>query len=139
MRSFFVLILAMLLLGCDQMEFDDISHEYNHENILLQNYISHMDLKIYGISSDTKKNIDYFTVVPPPGIGGTEVISEGELKQGSRIKILKIERCNNCFPFGASKRFVIEIISNPLYKGFLVEIDQDRINLLNNNIYFSKE
>ena len=70
-----------------------------------------------------------YTVMEPPGIGGPEVISKDVLPIGTSFKIVRVERCKNCFPFKANERLVIDLLSSSKFKGHTVTIDSDRIDI----------
>jgi hypothetical protein len=135
MKKFIEFILVFCLtvgmVGCKLKEFSDISNEPRVSKLIGIKCISKKELFIYGISNDPdyKKVVDDYTVMEPPGIGGSEVVSKDVLPIGTSFKIVRVERCNNCFPFKANERLVIELLSNSKFKDRPVTIDSDRIDI----------
>ncbi len=136
-----VLLLAVTMLGCSFMEYSDISNEEPLSHLLYTNYKSLKETFIYGITTDKnyKKTVNYYTIIVPPGIGGPEVLSKDILPKGTLIKIIGIERCSNCFPFPAEERLIVEILSSNKFEGQLVEIDLDRINIEETDVFIKIE
>lgn len=117
--------------GCRLQEFTDISREPRVAKLIGTRYISKKVLFIHGISNDPnyEKIVDDYTVLEPPGIDGPEVISRDVLPIGTPFKIVRVERCNNCFPFKAKERLVIDLLSGSKFKDHPVTIDSDRIDI----------
>lgn len=125
------MFIPTILFGCDFIEYDDISSEEQSAPFINTKYKSQKELLVYGITLDRnyKQVIDYYTIMEPPGIGGPEVVSKDILPKDTVVKILRVERCNNCFPFPAHKRLVVKILSSSKFSSSLVEIESNRINI----------
>jgi len=130
-KIIFAICFLIGISGCKLQKFTDISSDPKVSHLIGTKYTSTKELFIYGISNDPnyKKIVDNYTVMEPPGIGGPEVISKDVLPIGTSFKIIRVERCNNCFPFKANERLVIELLSSSKFKDHPVTIDSDRIDI----------
>jgi hypothetical protein len=126
-----------MLFGCDLMEYSDISEDKDVASLINSKYKSQKELIIYGITLDRdyKEEIDLYTIMEPPGIAGPEVLFKEILPKYTLIKILKVERCNNCSPFPENKRLIVEILSNTKFSNRLVEIRFDDIDIGNTDVF----
>ena len=130
-----LLLLTFNMFGCELMEYDDISSNKLELPFINAKYVSQKELLIFGINTDgnyKNKVINHFSIIEPPGIGGRYVISKETLPIDTVIKIIKVERCNNCLPFTEEKRFIVELTNNKTYKNRIIELDKEKI------IYFKK-
>jgi hypothetical protein len=118
------------ILACQSKEYGDISKESKISHLVGKTYGSTKPLFIYGIRTEMshRKIVAYHTIMET-SIAGPEVLSTNVLPKGTRVRVLRIERCTNCFPFPADVRLVVDLLSTPQFKNSTVVIDLSRIDI----------
>ncbi|MDD5703931.1 MAG: hypothetical protein PHU23_18005 [Dehalococcoidales bacterium] len=135
MKCVIVACLLLAMVGCKSKEFRDVSAEASLSHFIGTTYKSKRELVICSIAKDIgyPKIADYYTVMEPPGIGGPEVLSLQVLPADTLMKIIRVERCNNCPPFLTEQRWVVDVLSNRTFKDHPVVIDAGRIDIEKTN------
>lgn len=91
----------MSVSGCGLLaaKYVDISGEEGIREMVSTRRMTTTDLLLLGIDSyPSKKKIEYYMLVPPPGFDGSEVLSRSLLPQGTRLYFTGAQRCVNCSP-----------------------------------------
>lgn len=83
-----------LLLACAEEKFKDVSDDPDIRPIVGSQYEIVGPVYAYGIRNHSKAPIDLITLIPPPGIEGSEVGFKVPVQLGSRVTILKVLRTN---------------------------------------------
>ena len=70
----------------------DVSAQPQYSTILGKRFRTQRDLLAIGytVDRDYKKQIDYVTLVLPPGFSGPEVVARGELPKGSVLEVIGV-------------------------------------------------
>jgi hypothetical protein len=93
--------LMMSLSGCDLLaaKYVDVSREAGIREIVSSSRMTTSDLLLLGVDYyPSKKKIEYYMLVPPPGFDGPEVLSRSLLPQGTGLYFTGAQRCTNCSP-----------------------------------------
>lgn len=110
MRRAYAVILAMFITACSipASQYEDVSHEQRFAKLLGAVRTTKSDMLVLGIDSlPSKKEVQYFVLVPYPGFEGPEVLSRSVLPKGTAVKIIGVESCKNCGP--RTERFLLEV------------------------------
>lgn len=96
MRSVSLLIIVGIigtLAGCD-VAFSDVSKDPKLGGLVGARYEVIGALDAYAIREHSKADVEYTTLIPAPGIAGSEVGFRIAIKQKSEITVLKVLRSN---------------------------------------------
>lgn len=96
MKTFLKLFVAMAvgaLAGCDE-RFAEVSSDPQYRQMVGTRYEVVGALVAYGIREHSKAAVRYITLIPPPGIAGSEVGFNLPIKPGSRVTVLKVLKSN---------------------------------------------
>lgn len=94
------LILLMIsvfgsLLACSsELHLDDVSGDPKFRPIIGTQYEVVGAIYGYGIRKHSKATVDYITLIPPPGIAGSEVGFRVLVTPGTKITVVKIFKTN---------------------------------------------
>ena len=96
MRSALLLLIVGVvgtLVGCD-VRFSDVSKDPKFRHLVGARYEVIGTLDAYGIRNHSKAAVEYTTLIPPPGIAGSEVGFCIAIEPKSEITILKVLKSN---------------------------------------------
>jgi hypothetical protein len=84
--------------GCQQ-KFDNISESREARPIVGREFLSSQPLVALGVTTDPnyRGGVTYYSIKKLPGASGPEILDRFVLPSGTRIKIIKVLRCTNCF------------------------------------------
>lgn len=88
-----MLIAVGALAGCDE-RFADVSNDPRFRPSVGARYEVVGAVDAYGIRHHSKAPVDYVTLIPPPGIAGSEVGFRIRIEPGSTITVLKVLKSN---------------------------------------------
>jgi hypothetical protein len=88
-----VVIAVSSLLGCG-VHFADVSNDSRFRPMVGTRYEVVGALNAYGIREHPGAEVDYITLIPPPGIAGSEVGFNIKIAPRSRITVLKVLKSN---------------------------------------------
>jgi hypothetical protein len=88
-----VLISIAALAGCD-VRFVDVSNDPAFRSAVGVRSEVVGALHAYGIREHSMEGVKYITLIPPPGIAGSEVVFTITVQPGSQITVLKILKSN---------------------------------------------
>jgi hypothetical protein len=89
--------LVVMLLGCDdKVVYQDISSSV--PEIIGARYRVKGRVLVYGIRKHSKAPIDYIQLMPPPGIGGSQIVPLPEIPIGVIFKIVSAWKSNHIEP-----------------------------------------
>jgi hypothetical protein len=97
MRQFFICMLALagaVLVGCMQERLDDVSNEPEYKEVLGARYEVISSVDAFGIRDTSVSEVEYVTLIPPPGIEGYEVAFRLPIKVGSKVTVLSVMKSN---------------------------------------------
>jgi hypothetical protein len=113
-NTLFIFICATMQ-GCTTLvDFEDISKDEVYAGVINKSYDTRIKFLVHGVNMDETigKDIHVYTVTPPPGIGGREIKSKTTLDVSSRIKVIKILKCSNCYlDFSPRIKFKVKVLS----------------------------
>jgi hypothetical protein len=71
---------------------EDVSAEAEYKQVIGAKFRSKQTLLLTGITGDQnyKKQIDYYVLVPEPGISGPEVVREEKLEKGASLRVTRV-------------------------------------------------
>ncbi len=128
LKTFILLMSIMLggLSGCFEEQLDDVSKDPKFNQIVGLRYKVVGAVDGYGIRKHSKAEIDYITLIPPPGIQGVQIAFRTPIKVGSTITVLKIFRTNRFFDPNMSIVIQLEGTQMPIDK--IIRVDLFRGN-----------
>jgi len=110
-----IIFICFTMQGCTVfVDFEDISKDEVYAGVINKTYDTRIKFLVHGVNMDETigKDIHLYTVTPPPGIGGREIKSSTTLDVFSRIKIIKILKCTNCYlDFSPRIKFQVKVLS----------------------------
>jgi hypothetical protein len=122
-----LLLLMVFLFGCDlEAKHEDVSEEPRSKAAVGVRYEVVGTVDAYGIRRHSKAPVDYITLIPPPGIGGSEVGFQIPVRPGSTIRVAKVVRTNRLFD--PNMTFIVELDGTPLPVAAPMRIDLFRGN-----------
>lgn len=106
--------LAWTISGCVR-KYESIKNKSPYNTLVGQVYYSKVITYLQGITRDSgyKPEVDYYSLVLPPGISGPEIISEVKLSPGVQLTIDDVKKCINCF-FGTPMPLIVRIKSDEI-------------------------
>lgn len=122
-----LLLLTMLALaGCDgDARHDDVSAESRSREAIGARYEVVGALDAYGIRRNSAAPVDYVTLIPRPGIAGSEVGFEVPVRPGSTVTVRKVHRTTRLFD---RMTYIVELEGTSLPAAVPVRIDISRGN-----------
>lgn len=89
-----LIVIALGALVACQQKFVDVSKDPKFRQVVGSRYTVVGSVEAYGIRQHSKAEVEYITLIPPPGIEGSEVGFRVPITFGSRITVLKVLRSN---------------------------------------------
>ncbi|MEO7496844.1 MAG: hypothetical protein ABIT83_07330 [Massilia sp.] len=86
-----------LLDACTEEKCNDVSSEPKFKSVIGAEYEIIGPLLAYGIRQHSKAPVEFVSLIPPPGIEGSEVGFEIPVAIGTRITVLRVIRTNRVF------------------------------------------
>lgn len=83
--------------GCYAEKFVDISNEETYSKLIGSIYEITGPIIGHGIRKNSEAPVEYITLIPPPGIGGSQVAFSNSIPIGSKIKIIKVLKSNRLY------------------------------------------
>lgn len=96
-KTLILVIISALgsLLACSsEMLLDDVSEDSRFRPIIGTQYEVVSAIQGYGIRKHSKARVDYITLIPPPGIAGSEVGFRLLVTPGTKITVIKVFKTN---------------------------------------------
>lgn len=91
---------SVLLSGCWQVKFEDVSNSPEHAQIMGKSFNSVVELNFSGVNAPPgyEKHIDFYLLEPvSPTWSGPELISREVIPAGASITVRKTLLCENCY------------------------------------------
>jgi hypothetical protein len=132
-------ITMSLLTACTDETFKDVSRNQKYSNVVGAEYEIVGPLIAYGIRDHLDAPVELVTLIPPPGIEGSEIGFRVPIEIGSRVIVRRVLKTNRVFD--APITLVVELKGTRLPIDSVVRIDLFRGNEgegnidLNSNIY----
>ena len=120
----------LLLAGCGMSEYEDITANTSHSQLIGQRLEARSQLYIHAVTLDPNyaKRVDLYSVTPPPGFSGPELIYRDTLPAGTGFKVLSVRRCTNC-PFEERIELLVQPIGTDRYRAAPVEVSYDFLEI----------
>ena len=130
-RALGSLAVASVLLvaaGCTRYTDRDLSATSPYSEMIGAEYEVRVDdLELYGISDvDRRTEVTSMTLVPPPGIGGSEVAFRCRVPRGTRLRIAAVRHRNLVFDNGLY--YLLELPGSGVPEGIPIELELFRGN-----------
>ena len=93
-RLFLLTLLIGALSGCTDLEFTDVSNESSSRALIGTQYEVVGDVDAYGIKGRPNGEVEYISLIPPPGFTGWERGFKVPLERGSIITVTKVMKTN---------------------------------------------
>lgn len=95
--SFLCIVLATTLSACGETKYVDVSAQPGYRDIVGTAYIIISPVSAYGIRKHSKAAVEYVSVIPPPGIDGSEVGFRFPITVGSTLTVTGVYKTNRIF------------------------------------------
>ena len=89
-----LIALTVMISACGKTTYKDVGHEPGSRELIGTTYTVVRPLTAYGIREHSKAAIEYFTLIPPPGIAGSEVGSRVPIAIGSTLTVISVYETN---------------------------------------------
>lgn len=123
---FLLMVIALGALVACQVQFEDVSKDPKFKHVVGSRYEVVGAVHGYGIRQHSKAEVEYITLIPPPGIEGSEVGFRVPINPGSKITVLKVLRSNR-WP-DPNLTLVIQLEGTQMPIGTTIRIDLFRGN-----------
>jgi hypothetical protein len=142
-----VVVLLSLLFGC-AARYVDVSDQPKYASLPGSILRTTQELLIHSIVLDSRSNrdVDFYALMPRPGIGGREIVKRATLPVGAVIRVDQVMRCSNClgrsiFPETEFLDFWVHIIEPRGYEDADVRLskcgDQEIVTITNGGAVMS--
>ena len=123
----FAALITLCLAGCGFVSYEDVSDAPDFSKHVGAHYKTTSDMHVYRISMDQNYAPlpSVYSIVPPPGIDGPEVLSSAHLPEGSVMEVLAVKRCTDCYLDPKPRvHMVVRVTSSRQFDDFEVKVDQ---------------
>ncbi|MBK7952016.1 MAG: hypothetical protein IPK00_25510, partial [Deltaproteobacteria bacterium] len=107
------LMMSFVALGCGFVDFEDVSDIPEFSDLMGREFVSMRETHLYGVSLDRDyaPHVDKFEILPV-SIAGPEVVSSETLPPGTKITVVSVLRCTNCW-LDLEERIEVEVKFDP--------------------------
>ncbi|MEN5061736.1 hypothetical protein [Luteimonas sp. TWI1416] len=103
-----LLPVLLLMQSCSEVALEDVSDEPAYSVLVGRRYEIVGAINAYGIRAHSGAATSYVALIPPPGVGGSEVAYRRRLTLGSQIQVEKVFETNRWFDCGVALRVRLE-------------------------------
>lgn len=129
MRGTFIVVtcIVMCFLGaCSEEKLTDVSSDPTYKNVIGAEYEVVGPLLAYGIRDHSRAPVELVTLIPPPGIEGSEVGFRVPVAIGSKVTIRRVFKTNRVFD--PPMTLVVQLEGTQLPVDTMIRIDLFRGN-----------
>lgn len=124
--SISLVALTIMISACGETKYTDVSTEPGYRGLVGAIYTVVGPVNAYGIRKHSKAAIEYVTVIPPPGIEGSEVGFRIPIAVGSTLTVMSVYETNRFFDSSIS--FGVKLTGVAIPANLPVRIDLMRGN-----------
>jgi len=127
-----LIIVTLLLSGCNA-KYKDISNDKKYSKVIEKTFEIQVPTKLYELTktSTPLDSLDFYSLMINGSLGGPEIIGKHELNIKSKIKIIQVMYCTNCF--SEYIEFRIEVFSQKLKKEIPISLSTHISTVLSND------
>lgn len=92
--SGFLLAFAAMLLACGETTMYDVSNKPDYREMVGATYTVIGSLAAYGIRKHSRADVEYVTLIPEPGITGSEVGFRTPIAIGTTVTVIRVYKTN---------------------------------------------
>jgi hypothetical protein len=92
--SGFLLAFAAMLLACGETTMYDVSNKPDYREMVGTTYTVIGSLAAYGIRKHSRADVEYVTLIPEPGIAGSEVGFRTPIAIGTTVTVIRVYKTN---------------------------------------------
>ena len=98
-KHFTLLLLVALMAGCSPVEYEDVSRVEPYAEFIGKTVVSKKKLILHGLTSGeySANELEFYSFAKPPGSTHKYVKSRTYVPKGTRLEILAVEQCTNCY------------------------------------------
>ena len=117
---------ASMLAGCScEVTYADVSHHEEFRKVVGSRYEIIGEVDAYGIGRHSGAPADYLTLIPRPGIGGSEVVFEAPVPKGATVTVTKVFQTNRIvFESGITLEVELHGAGLPLRGRTLIDLNR---------------
>jgi hypothetical protein len=90
-------IFTLMLSACGEIKYVDVSTKPGYRDLSGATYTVVGAVSAYGIRKHSKAEIEYITLIPPPGIGGSQIGFQIPITVGSTLTVMNVYETNRIF------------------------------------------
>ena len=127
-KTFISLMLTSIgaLSACSEVALTDVSEAPDFRPIVGTQYEIVGAVDAYGIRQHSKAEVEYITLIPPPGIAGSEVGFRIPVELGSKMTIDKVMRTN--IWFSSRDAFIVTLEGTSMPTTTVIRVEMNRGN-----------
>ena len=100
--SISLMTFTMMLPACGETKYADVSTQPGYQELVRATYTIVAPVNAYGIRKHSRAAIEYVTVIPLPGIEGSEVGFRIPIAVGSTLTVMSVYETNRIFDLSVS-------------------------------------
>lgn len=116
----------MMLSACGETKYADVSTLPAYRGLVGATYTVVGPVNAYGIRKHSKAPVEYVTVIPPPGIEGSEIGFRIPIAAGSILTVISVYQTNRFFD--SSKSLGVKLTGTDIPANLPIRIDLMRGN-----------
>ena len=105
---------AILTTGCMEEKLVDVSSQDKYRHLIGSKFEVIGRVDAYGIRDHSGAPADYVTLMPPPGIGGSQIAFVRSVPSGSKVTVTKVLKTNHVFDPDKTLLVHLEALQEPI-------------------------
>jgi hypothetical protein len=126
LRPGFLVAVAAMLVACNETTFIDVSDKLGYRELVGTTYTVVGPLVAYGIRKHTEATAEYVTLIPAPGIAGSEVGFSTPIGIGTQMRVIRVYETNRLID--SSTSLEVRLSGNFVFGNLPVRLDLMRGN-----------
>lgn len=124
--SISLIAFTMMLSACGETKYADVSTLPSYRELIGATYTVIGPVNAYGIQKHSNAALDYVTLIPPPGIEGSEIGFQVPIAAGSILTVISVYQTNRFFD--SSITFGVKLTGSDRLGNLPIRIDLMRGN-----------
>ena len=129
--------IAVTLLACSETTFNDVSSKSGYRELVGTSYTVIGSLDAYGIRKHSQAAAEYATLIPTPGIAGSEVGFRIPIAVGTKMTVTRVYETNRFFDSSISLE--VKIFGGSVPENLPIRVDLMRGNQGSNKLSLNPE
>lgn len=125
-------VMTMMLSACSETTFNDVSNKAGYRELVGTSYLVIGQLDAYGIRKHSQAAVEYVTLIPAPGIAGSEVGFRAPVTVGTTMTVTRVFETNRSFDPSISLE--VKMFGDPILGNLPIRVDLMRGNQGSNKL-----